>query len=355
MTIIGRYITKEIGKYFGIILLIVAGIYLTVDFIGKFDNFMEVGLPLQRAILYFIYKFPLIMVQITPVGILLAVMITFGLMSKNKELLALRGSGVSLVSLTGPIARCGFAATLLMFLIAEGVMPLTASQANQIWLQEVKRHKGAGVRQSDIWLKGDESILHLKYFEPETKVAKGITFHRFDSQFKLVDRIDAETGVFQDGIWVLQDGIIQQNKDQFTVHLFDTIKVQLGFAPEDLAQAAPKPEEMSFTQLYRYVRKVEAEGYDATHYRVDLQAKGAYPLIAMIMTLIGAGLAAGGKIKEGLAGSVAYGLGLAFLYWIAFSFCLSLGYAGMLPPIIAAWGVNLISMCLAGYLLIKAE
>jgi lipopolysaccharide export system permease protein len=92
-----------------------------------------------------------------------------------------------------------------------------------------------------------------------------------------------------------------------------------------------------------------------THYRVDLHAKIAFPFVCVIMTLIGAGLAARGKIRDGLAISVTYGIGIAFVYWIVFSFCMSLGYAGMLPPLIAAWGVNFISIGLAGYLLINAD
>ena len=355
MTIIGRYIGKEIAKYFGIILMIVAGIYLVVDFIEKIDNFIDAGVPLQRALVYFVFKLPMMLVQITPVGILLAVMITFGLMAKNNELLALRSSGVSLASLIKPILFCGVASTLLMLFIAEVLMPLTASQANRIWLEEVKGRKTARVRQSDIWLKADDTILHLKFFAPETQVAKGVTIHRFDTQFRLIERFDADTAVFENGGWVLNHGIYQQHSDRLAVRIFDRMDVKLAFVPEDLAQAAPKPEEMSFAQLNRYIRKVEAEGYDATHYRVDLQSKAAFPLISLILTLIGAGLAARGKIKEGLAGSVTYGLGLAFLYWIAFSFSLSLGYAGMLPPVIAAWGVHVFSLGLAGFLLINAD
>ena len=355
MTIFGRYITKEIGKSFGIILMVVTGIYLTVDFIEKIDNFIEAGLPLYRAFQFFIYKLPLILVQITPVGILLAVIITFGLMAKNNELMAMRASGVNLLSLMGPIIGCGAAATFFVFFIAEAVMPLTISQADRIWLEEVKGRRTATVHRSDIWLKGDDTILHVKYFEPGTQVAKGITIHRFDTNFKLMERVDAKTGLFNDGKWTLTKGLLQRRSDRFTIQPFEQMEFELGFAPEDLVQAAPKPEAMNIAQLYKYIRKVESEGYDATHYRVDWHAKVAFPVISLIMTLIGAGLAARGTIKEAVAGSVVYGLGLAFLYWIVFSFCLSLGYAGKLPPAVAAWGVNFISVCAAGYLLINAD
>lgn len=359
MTILARYIIKEIAKHFGIILVVVVGIYLTVDFIEKIDNFMEVKVPLSRALLYFTYKLPLILTQITPVGILLSVLTTFGLMSKNNELVALRSSGISLVSLFGPILLCGVTGTLLVILMAEGVAPLTMVRANKIWLQEVKGQRVTTTRQKDIWLKGEQSIIHLKFYQPDKKSAMGINVNRFDRQFNLVQRIDARQGVFMDGRWLLKDGIMQKREgaaEAWQVSLFDLLQVDLPFTPDDLAEAAPQTEEMSFLQLYRYVGKFRTEGYDATRYEVDLHAKISYPFICIIMTMIGAGLAARGKIRDGLAVSIVYGLGIAFSYAIAFFLLfMRLGYAGILPPIIAAWGVNVLFLCLAGYLLVNAD
>ena len=45
MSIISRYIVREILRYFSLILLAVVGIYLAVDFFEKIDNFMESGVP----------------------------------------------------------------------------------------------------------------------------------------------------------------------------------------------------------------------------------------------------------------------------------------------------------------------
>ncbi len=359
MTILSRYIVKEIAKHFGIILIAVMGIYLTVDFIEKIDNFMEAKVPFGRALLYFGYKLPLILIQITPVGVLLSVLITFGLMSKHNELIALRSSGINLVSLISPILSCGVAATLLVLLMNEGVAPLTMIRANKIWLQEVKRNRMTTIQQKDIWLKGERAIIHLKYYEPETMSVMGINVNRFDKQSNLVQRIDAKIGVFQKGRWLLKEGIAQQ-RDQLTedwhISLFESQWVDLPFTPEELAKAAPQTEEMSFLQLNDYVKKIRAEGYDATRYEVDLHAKISFPFVCLIMTLVGAGLAARGKIKDGLAISIVYGLGIVFLYAITFFLLfLRLGYAGILPPLLAAWGVNLLFFSLAAYLFMNAE
>jgi lipopolysaccharide export system permease protein len=212
--------------------------------------------------------------------------------------------------------------------------------------------------------------VHLKYFQPAAHAARGIalksdaptamgiTLHRFDGQFRLIERIDAKAGIYREEGWLLQQGMLQQRSEtdgRMVVTPFDERRFQFDLPMEDLAQAAPQTEEMSFIALYRYAQKVAAEGYDATRYQVDLHAKIAFPFLCIILTLMGAGLAARGKIRDGLAISITYGIGIAFVYWIVFGFCLSMGYAGMLPPVIAAWGVNFVFLCLAGYLLLAAD
>ena len=130
---------------------------------------------------------------------------------------------------------------------------------------------------------------------------------------------------------------------------------KLEFVPEDLRRVAKKCEEMSYGELSAYIQGVEEEGYDATSYRVDLSAKIAFPLVCVIMSIVGTGLALWRKKKEGFASSIVYGIGMAFLYWTLYSFCLSLGYGGILPPMIAAWLTNVIFACLGTLMLLNTS
>ena len=118
---------------------------------------------------------------------------------------------------------------------------------------------------------------------------------------------------------------------------------------------AKKSDEMGFGELYRYIQKVESEGYDAVKYRTDLHAKFAFPLVCVIMSLAGIGIAVRGTVKGSMHISIALGIGLAFLYWVFSSFCMSLGYAKILPPVVAAWVANVVFLCLGGIYLIQTE
>ena len=95
MSTIHRYIYKELARYLVMVLTSVAALYLVVDFFEKADQFVKAGLGMERAVAFFACNLPFIMEQIAPVGFLLAVLITFGLMGKNNEIVALKSSGVS--------------------------------------------------------------------------------------------------------------------------------------------------------------------------------------------------------------------------------------------------------------------
>ena len=108
--------------------------------------------------------------------------------------------------------------------------------------------------------------------------------------------------------------------------------------------------------LYHLIGRVAEEGYDTTVYRVSLHDKLAFPLVCLLMGLIGAGIGLSGRSRGGgMSASIAYGLGASFLYYIIYSFSLSLGHGGMLPPIVAAWTANVVFAGVAAVLVWKIE
>jgi len=357
MPIIYRYVSKEMIKYFGIVMGSVTGIYLLVDFFEKIDNFLEADLAFSKGLFFFIFKSPFIVSQVLPVCVLLSVLIVFCLMVKNNEIVALKSCGVSIYYIMKPVIALGVFFTFLLVFLAEAVVPVTVEKSNRIWLKDVRKKNAVVSNKKNIWIKGERFIAHINYYDPAKKTVFGMTINRFDKNFMLVKRIDAKKAVFFEKTWLLFDIIDQElsrEKREDRVELIDRREEDLGFFPEDLQRVIKKSEEMSFTQLYDYIKKVEAEGYDAGTYRVDLYAKTAFPFVCIIMCMVGSGIALKGSFGESIPVKISTGIGVAFIYWIFYSFCVSLGYGRMLPPLVAAWVANIIFLCLGGYLIISS-
>ena len=358
MTILDKYLTREIFRYFFTVLIMVVIIYLSIEFFDKIDNFMEVGLPFSRSIDYFLYSIPSIMVLIIPVGVLLSVLISFGIMNKHNELTALRSCGISTISLLKPIVTIGFVFSTLLFFLSEAVIPITMITVNRIWLNEVRKVEAISTRENDIWMKTPDGIVHIRHYNSAEKTLYKVTLNTFDDHFRLIRRLDAERGIFTRGQWVLYE-ILEQTLDEadmsYAISFHDTMPVELDMQPERLRQVAKQSSEMGIGELENYIDTIEAEGYSATSYRVDFHAKIAFPFVCIILVLAGVGIAAKNKLKDGLPASIAYGIGLAFLYWVLNSFCISLGYGEMLPPVVAAWAANAVFLCCGVVMLMHAE
>jgi lipopolysaccharide export system permease protein len=358
MSIIDRYITREIIKNFVIILSTVAAVYVIVEFFSVLDNFLSEEVPLTRMAAFFALKLPLFISQITPICTLLTVMVTFGLMNKNNEIVALKSSGVSVYTLMRSVFVIGTLFTILLFLLSEVIVPLTIDKANRIWLVEVKKRSLVTSKQKNIWIKGKRSIYFLSFYNQKKNMISGISLNYFDADFNLIKRIEAKTGIYKNGKWTLA-GIMEQHLDKngenLKVSFYDQKVVDVEFYPQDLNRVVKRSEEMNITELYAYLRDIESEGYDATVYRVDFHAKFAFPVICIIMCIVATGLTARQRRREGLSISIAYGLGLIFLYGALYSICLSLGYGGVLPPFFAAWISNVIFLCLGLYTLLNVQ
>ncbi|MBU0992781.1 MAG: LPS export ABC transporter permease LptG [Proteobacteria bacterium] len=358
MSILNRYLTREFLKFFSIVQMVVLLIFVSIDYLSNLDRFIRAELPLSRGLTYVLLKMPYMTVLLTPVGTVLSVIIVFGLMNKNRELLALKSSGISILSMLKPFLAIGILLSLFLFLMAEEIVPAAMTQARYMKTVEIKKKAIITSKEKNIWIKGDRRITHIKYYQSTINTIFGITQTFFDNQFNLIRRIDAEKGEYKDKGWILH-GIMEQRvnpkTDETAINFFEKREEPLDFVPEDLNSVVKKSEEMGYRELYHYVRKMESEGYDATLYRVDLYAKIAFPFVCIIMCMAGIGITAKTRIDHGLPLYISSGIGLSFLYWVFYSFCLSLGHGGMLPPLVAAWAANFVLFCFSLFILMSAE
>jgi lipopolysaccharide export system permease protein len=355
MTILDRYIGQQIIRYFGATFAMVTVIYMIADFFEKVDNLIESGLPVSKAALYFLSRIPI--EHLIPASTLLSVMVVFGLMNKHNEIIALKTGGVSIYRLMKAPLLLGVLFSLILLLFSEILLPIVRSNANRIWLEEVKKVEVNAQRQ-DIWLKGQHAIYHFQFFDPVKMRVFDVSLYFFDADFNITRRIDAREGSYSEEQWRFQDVMDQArhpDDGSFAVRHLDQLTLPLDFEPMDLKSVVKDSDEMSLPELADYIQNAKSDGYDATPYLVDWHAKIAYPLVCVILSVIAVSIAGRGRRGENLAVVVVTGIGLAFCFWVLHGFSLSLGYAGMLPPLVAAWLPNLIYFFTAAILLLRAE
>ncbi len=346
MAIVHRYIVFTFMKYFAIVMVTVVIIYLAIDVFAGVDRFLASPVSNYDTALYYIYKIPLVVSELAPVAVLLGVLAVFGLMSRNNEIVALKSGGISMFYLLKPVVALGVVFAAALFLFSEVAVPVSIFKSNEIDAQR----RGGDQRSSlsarqDIWIRHADGLAHAKYFHPREEVIFGVSLYFLDDDYKLARRIDARRAEYRDGRWVFYDSMIQHlerpDMDIRIDHREET-PLELDLEPSDFQRMVVESEEMSITDLHRYIKRVEREGYDATDYRVDFYGKTAFPFVCLIMAVMGAGIVLLGKTKDIMLSGFAYGIVFGFAYWFIYSFSLSMGYGGLMPPLLAAWAANIL-------------
>ena len=360
MTILQRYVSREFLKIFGICITGLLGITVLVDFFQRIDMFVNYPTPVRWKFLYFALKMPQFIFYITPISMLVALLVTLGILNHHREIIAIRCGGVTLMHLVAPLVALGALASVLVFVTNEFIVPGTASQLQNVLDIHIKNRPARSIfRQNRIWFYGERNtIFNIQLLDPVEKLFEGVTLYRFDPTGKrLIQRIDARRARYLRGRWdffhltirtFLADGTIKARS-------FHRQRLRRPEKPGDISQYRERPEVMNFPALSEYVRKLRRSGFNPTAYMVDLQAKLTLPLLSFIVTLLAIPIAFRARSGGSVVASLGVSLALAFAYYIVISLGISLGHAGKLPPFLAAWLPNFFFISFAGYLWMDLE
>ncbi len=358
MSVLTRYLSREFLRLFFLCLGGGAALYLVVDLFDHIDQFLRYDAAAGEIALYLVYKIPLILYQITPAVMLTSVLLTLGLMARKNEIIALRTSGIPVWRIAAPLIWVSLAVSVGAFFLNESVVPPTFRKSEYVRrvLIKGKTPSGLAVR-NRIWFKGEEGIFNVASFLPARHEMQGFTLLEIEKPFHLSRRLDAARGNWEAGRWTFYD-VVERSfgaDGQMRVERFAQKEIHLAESPADFQEIVKEAEGMPFSELRRYVRKIESEGYDPTPYRVELHKKIAFPVLNLITVFLGIPFSMRLPRHGGMAVGIGASLGIGFLYWVLFAITLSVGQMGVLPPFVAAWAANVLFAALGVFLLLRVE
>ena len=333
------YVAREFLKISLLSLTAFLTLYLVVDFFEKIDLLVRANLGVAEMGHYILLKAPIALEQVLSPAILLGSMLTFGLLTRTRETMAVRTSGLDILQLTRPIILLTIIATAFLLALHLYLIPWTQTTLNLFWETQVqKKPPRSLINPEHLWYKGDRAIYNVLLYRKDVKTLEGVKIFRFDDRFRLVQVVAARRAVWQNGHWRLFQGIVQnfdsQKEDQ--LENFQEMDLALTETPEDFGDLERKISEMDVEEILRFVNRLERDGYKSTAYRLEIQSRFSMSLVPLVLAILGLGLSLRQE-KVFIPGMVAVGLGVMFAYWLLLGFSTSLGQAGRWPVIWAVW------------------
>jgi lipopolysaccharide export system permease protein len=351
-----HYVAREFLKIFLLSLTAFLSIFLVVDFFEKIDQLVRANLDLAEMGKYLLLTAPVALEKVLSPAVLLGAMLTFGLLTRTQETMAIRTSGIDILRLTRPVLLLAALVAAALLALNLYLLPWTQATLNLFWETQVQKKPPRSLSNPEhLWYKGDRAIYNILVYRKDLQALEGVKIFRFDDRFNLIQVMAARRAVWQDGRWRLYQGIIQdfpaQGEEQ--VKTFQEMNLALTETPKDFDGLERKITEMDVEELLRFVQRLERDGYKSTSYRLEVQNRFAMALVPLALAALGLGLALRQE-KVFIPGMVAVGLLIMFAYWLSLGFSTSLGQAGRWPIIWAAWLPHLFFAALAVLILRRA-
>ncbi len=358
MKILSRHIFKEFISLAAGILMAILIVYLCVEFLQKADKFIKFHATPSMIVRFFLFSIPGMISMALPMTTLIAALLSLGNLSRHNEIIAMRAGGVSLAKITTPVLAGGLLISAFGFINNEFIMPVYTSRASHVRNVEIeKKQRRVMFQQSKLWLRGpDNSIANIELVSPNRKEMLGLNIYKLNADYSVRERIKAGSLSWEEGAWRLKqsrtftqsgNAVLSRSSDGEVFNLVDN--------PDDLGKIVKNSEEMTFAEMWDYVKRLKSSGYKTVTYEVDLHSKLAYPLSSMLMAMIAIPFSIH-RVRSGGAGKgFAMAVVIALVYWALASIGASLGHSGAIPPLASAWFANAFFGIAASIVLIRMQ
>ena len=334
-------------------------IFIVVDIIDHLDKFIDASMPAVAILKYYIHTIPWFVSIGFPMAMLLSTVFTLSILQKNSELTAIKASGVGFRRIATPLLIVGFIFSFLSFGFDNYVV--TSHYQKRLLLEEehgIRKSRTKNAKKRNIYRQLDaNTILSIKRFQFNNKMAYGISIQKFDEQ-DLFYRLDSPKMKWNDDkhSWVIPNYTIRtwdNGELTFTSHNQDSTMYS-EITPIDLTRETGKPEEMDYWNLSEFVAKLKRNGIHEPRWAVNLHFKTALAGTSFLMVLFGLSLAIR-KPRSSLSIGVGMSIGVIFWYYAVLKFGQTLGFQGVLNPFISVWGPNFIFFLIGSYLFSRTK
>jgi LPS export ABC transporter permease LptG/LPS export ABC transporter permease LptF len=356
--ILDRYIARSWAGKFGLVVVAFWALFVLVNFMDLFDDVQHNRVKGVVVLHYYVFQSPQILHLVTPVAVLVAVLVTFGVLARRNEVTAMKAAGVSLYRVTVPALALGAFMALMLFGLAEFILPPMNRVANRDF-NVIKGRPPISVTQFQRrWVSGsDGRIYHYDYFLP---VRDGGSLHGltvFDvsaKDWQLADQLHARSAAWTGVAYELREGWRRTFADGPKFRTFLEARTREIEPPSYFRQEERPADTLRLQELREHIADLERLGLDVIALRVQLHRKLAFPAVCVVMTLLGIPFAFVVARKGALYG-VAASVVIAIVYWACIAIFDALGNNAYLHPLLAAWAPNLLFGGTALYLMLTLD
>ncbi len=292
--IVDTYILATFWFYFALSLVSFVLMYDVFQFFVMLNDIIKNHSAIELVLRYFFFLTPRLIYDFTPVAVLAAVLVVFGVLAKNNEVTAFKACGISSYRLAAPVLMAGLFLSGSLFAFDHYWVPEADRQQDAIY-NEIKGKPSQTYLQADRkWIYGlHDRIYYYKYFDPVEKVMDNVSVYEIDPKtWRLQRHIFADRARWEPGLkkWVYQNGwsrdIVGERTSSDPFPGGTRTFAELDETPDYFVKQDVQSRQMNFQELQTYIAELEQSGFNTKSLEVDLHKKFSKPLFALILAAV---------------------------------------------------------------------
>ncbi len=244
-------------------------------FFDLLGDIVKNHIAFERVLTYHLFLTPKLIYDTMPESVLVAVLVAFGVMTKNNEVTAFKACGISVRRLALPVMLVSAVLSVALFAFDYSWLP-RANQIQDAIRNEIKgRPAQTYLHPERKWIIHDYRIFYFKYFDPVEKVmVEPFVFEIDPKTFHVKRQIAANRARWQQdiGAWVWEQGAARDlcGVDECQLQEFKvTTFPELNETPDDFLKEVKQDKQMNYRELGKYIRDLQQSGFDTVRLRVS--------------------------------------------------------------------------------------
>ena len=345
--LLSEFLTLFFGSLFLFVVLVTIA-----DLSSKLSYYTEHSEYMRYFIIYHVARIPHNMYYIFPVALMFSSTYVLGTFVKNKEMLAVQNSGISLFRFSSPV----FIIVILLCLLLVIFWQYVAAPANKISFEADDIGRGRQKsEESGVWniFGGNRYVYFIDNYSYSGQYMTNAIIIKLKEGGGIETRISSPCIKWDDNDkkWYVENGILSKfgDKNEITVEVIKNYPLDVLERPEHLSQK-PILDTLSLTESLRLIKLRKEIHMSTALLETDLHYRISYCFSGFIIVLL-ASLFSKFSTHSVLVVSLVMVIVVSLLYYSILMIFRSMGDGGTINPLIAAWMPNIIFafLCLVAF------
>lgn len=299
MNVLTGYIVREILKGSLIAVMLLLTLFNLFTFSDQLKYLGKGNYGLKEIFYYLALTSPTVFYELMPAAALLGSLFVLGAMGNNRELIAMRAAGLSVLGIVRAVMVAGAILVAVAILVGEFVAPVSERAAQMIRVNALDGGRVVMNAKYGLWLREGKQFINVRKIEDNGELAD-ISIYELDEQRHLSHTVHADKATFQGNQqWKLER--IRESyvtPERITAATENERLWQSSVAPDLLDIVVVDSRDLSMYDLAMYIQFLKDNHQKSHEFELAFWGRLINPLVVFIMLLVSAPFVIG--IKRGV-------------------------------------------------------